>query len=125
MLHAKRFEHSGGARAAAKKLETFLSFPLEGLDVSGFLSSAVLRERHVLRAAPVATPEPARLVGLEDSTPGSDLLSPRIKRTRSGLSTGSREELRGAASAGGPKMAQKSAAVPEVQSETLQRGPQT
>ena len=47
VLHAKRFEHSGGARAVARKLETDLSFPLTDLDMRPFLSAAVLRSRWV------------------------------------------------------------------------------
>jgi hypothetical protein len=48
VLHAKRFEHPGGMRAAAKKLDTFVAFPLEGLRMAPFLSSTVLRARHHL-----------------------------------------------------------------------------
>jgi ubiquitin C-terminal hydrolase len=61
-LHAKRFEHSGGPRAQARKLETYLSFPLAGLDARPFLSSTVLRQRYAINpppppsaAAPVAS----------------------------------------------------------------------
>lgn len=46
VLHAKRFEHSGGPRAQARKLETFLSFPLEDLDLKPFLSSSALRDKY-------------------------------------------------------------------------------
>lgn len=49
VLHAKRFEHSGDARATAKKLNTYLSFPLEGLDMVPYLSSNALRQRHIGR----------------------------------------------------------------------------
>jgi hypothetical protein len=45
VLHAKRFEHPGGLRAVARKLDTDLAFPLTGLDMRPFLSSSVLRAR--------------------------------------------------------------------------------
>ncbi|KAK2077372.1 hypothetical protein QBZ16_004217 [Prototheca wickerhamii] len=38
VLHAKRFEHSG-LRGTATKLNTFLEYPLENLDMSPFLSA--------------------------------------------------------------------------------------
>jgi ubiquitin C-terminal hydrolase len=57
-LHAKRFEHSGGPRAQARKLETYLSFPLTGLDARPFLSSTVLRQRYAINPPPPA-PAPA------------------------------------------------------------------
>lgn len=51
-LHAKRFEHSGGPRAQARKLETYLSFPLTGLNARPFLSSTVLRQRYAINPPP-------------------------------------------------------------------------
>ena len=46
VMHAKRFEHSGGLRGSAKKLDTYLRFPMEALDMSPYLTSHVLKERH-------------------------------------------------------------------------------
>ncbi|KAI3432768.1 hypothetical protein D9Q98_004308 [Chlorella vulgaris] len=48
VFHAKRFEYGGGVRAAAKKLDTFLSFPLSGLDMRPYLASTKLRSRNRL-----------------------------------------------------------------------------
>lgn len=45
VLHAKRFEHPGGLRGAARKLETDLAFPLHDLDMRPYLSSSLLRSR--------------------------------------------------------------------------------
>lgn len=50
VLHAKRFEHRGGVRATARKLDTDLSFPLSDLDMRPFLSATQLRARHGLDA---------------------------------------------------------------------------
>lgn len=44
VFHAKRFEHTGGVRNAARKLDTFISFPLENLDMSTFLASSAMSE---------------------------------------------------------------------------------
>jgi hypothetical protein len=44
-MHAKRFGHPGNNRAAARKLDTYLSFPLHGLDMRPFLTPTVLRTR--------------------------------------------------------------------------------
>lgn len=52
VLHAKRFEHDGNRKSAAKKLDTFLSFPLENLNMVPYLTAAIIRERYVARAAP-------------------------------------------------------------------------
>ena len=58
VMHVKRFEHSGGVRAAAKKLDTYLAFPLENLDMKAYLSGEALRERYVARpTAPVQEQE--------------------------------------------------------------------
>lgn len=98
VLHAKRFEHSGGARATAKKLETFLSFPLDGLDVSAFISSSVLRERHMLHPVPPLTntnqmvTASSGAAAFEDNTPAPETRGARMTRTRSMQSTGSRDE---------------------------------
>lgn len=48
VFHAKRFEHAGGLRAVAKKLDTYLSFPLRwvaglGLGELGPAASVQLR----------------------------------------------------------------------------------
>ena len=64
-MHAKRFEHSGGPRALAKKLDTFLSFPLENLDMSPYLTGNALRERHVARPTP---PTKASMKSTETAT---------------------------------------------------------
>ena len=52
VLHAKRFEHAGGTRATAKKLDTYLSFPLEDLDMAPYLTAEALKSRHVARPTP-------------------------------------------------------------------------
>lgn len=44
-FHLKRFEHSGGTRAQARKLETFASFPLNDLNMTPYLTSRVNLER--------------------------------------------------------------------------------
>jgi hypothetical protein len=54
VFHAKRFEHAGGLRAVAKKLDTYLSFPLSDLDMRPYLASAVLRSRFRLPPPPPA-----------------------------------------------------------------------
>eukprot|EP00887_Chlorella_sp_A99_P003348 scaffold26.g3348.t1 len=56
VLHAKRFEHTGGFLSdTAKKLDTYLAFPLADLDMRPHLTSSVLRARYGLRPpAPVA-----------------------------------------------------------------------
>ncbi|KAL4452770.1 hypothetical protein ABPG75_008432 [Micractinium tetrahymenae] len=56
VFHAKRFEHAGGLRAVAKKLDTFLSFPLRDLDMRPYLASAVLRSRFRLAPPPPGPP---------------------------------------------------------------------
>jgi hypothetical protein len=55
VLHAKRFEHAGGTRATAKKLDTYLSFPLEDLDMAPYLTAEALKSRHVARPTPPAS----------------------------------------------------------------------
>jgi ubiquitin C-terminal hydrolase len=45
-MHLKRFEFSGGYQARARKLETFVSFPLDGLDMSPYLTSRIDLGRH-------------------------------------------------------------------------------
>jgi ubiquitin C-terminal hydrolase len=45
-MHLKRFEFLGGHQARATKLETFVSFPLDGLDMSPYLTSRIDLGRH-------------------------------------------------------------------------------
>jgi ubiquitin C-terminal hydrolase len=94
-LHAKRFEHGGSARATAKKLDTFLSFPLDGLDLAPFLSSAVLARRHGVPAAEAEAAPGAAVPGTAAAAPAPDG-APRSagharsapRRTRSAASGG-------------------------------------
>lgn len=89
VMHAKRFEHSGGARATAKKLDTYLSFPLEDLDMAPYLTANALRARHVARPVPpansnktteaAATPAPAPGQSSRPTSAGGESL----RRTRS------------------------------------------
>jgi ubiquitin C-terminal hydrolase len=44
-MHFKRFEHTGGPLARARKLETFVSFPLDDLDMTPYLFSRVVLEQ--------------------------------------------------------------------------------
>jgi hypothetical protein len=81
-LHAKRFEHAGGARATAKKLETFLSFPMTGLDMRPYCSAAALRGRLGLRPPPVGR---AGMAAAATGTPTEGAVEPRgIRAARSG-----------------------------------------
>lgn len=48
-LHFKRFEHIGGTQARGRKLETFVAFPLDDLDMSPYLTSRVSLDRHRIR----------------------------------------------------------------------------
>lgn len=41
-FHMKRFEHLGGMQRSARKLETFISFPLDALDMRSHLESNVV-----------------------------------------------------------------------------------
>lgn len=59
VLHAKRFEHAGGTRATAKKLDTYLSFPLKDLDMAPYLTAEALKSRHVPRPTPPSTDKAA------------------------------------------------------------------
>ncbi|PSC74502.1 ubiquitin carboxyl-terminal hydrolase 22 [Micractinium conductrix] len=85
VFHAKRFEHAGGLRAVAKKLDTYLSFPLRDLDMRPYLASAVLRRRFRL---PPMNPRAAGAAdghghtAQQQQQPGEDGAMP--KRTRSG-----------------------------------------
>ncbi|KAI8113882.1 hypothetical protein M9434_002010 [Picochlorum sp. BPE23] len=48
-LHFKRFEHIGGTQARGRKLETFVAFPLNDLDMSPYLTSRISLDRHRVR----------------------------------------------------------------------------
>jgi ubiquitin C-terminal hydrolase len=57
-MHLKRFEFSGH-QARATKLETFVSFPLDGLDMSPYLTSRIDLGRHGMLITLPALPCPA------------------------------------------------------------------
>ncbi|KAL6769289.1 hypothetical protein ACKKBG_A30425 [Auxenochlorella protothecoides x Auxenochlorella symbiontica] len=64
VLHAKRFEHPGGLRGVATKLNTYLEFPMRNLDMRPFLSSLGARSERehaqgngACAAAPMMNPE--------------------------------------------------------------------
>ena len=62
-LHIKRFEHvHGGGGSGTRKLDTHVDFPVRGLDMSPYLSSSVLRERHGGRVAAEMRPREAAAV---------------------------------------------------------------
>ncbi len=69
VLHAKRFEHTGGTRATAKKLDTYLSFPLEDLDMAPYLTAEALKSRHVARPTP---PPPGGIGGGSGTAAAAD-----------------------------------------------------
>ena len=45
-MHMKRFDFVGGPKAGPTKIETFVSFPLDGLDMSPYLTSRIDLGRH-------------------------------------------------------------------------------
>ncbi|KAL4420926.1 hypothetical protein ABPG77_001409 [Micractinium sp. CCAP 211/92] len=71
VFHAKRFEHAGGLRAVAKKLDTYLSFPLRDLDMRPYLASTVLRSRFRLAPPPPPPAQPSGEGGASRRTRGS------------------------------------------------------
>lgn len=92
VLHAKRFEYSGGLRATAKKLDTYLSFPLKNLDMGPYLASNALRTRNSLRRCHNLPGEGHQSQDLErtiaskrqrnkDASPHSPVSVPRITRS--------------------------------------------
>lgn len=48
-MHFKRFEHTGGPLARARKLETFVSFPLDDLDMTPYLFSRLVLDQQGVR----------------------------------------------------------------------------
>lgn len=49
VMHFKRFEYTGGVQSRPRKIETFVSFPLDNLDMSGFLTSRITLQRQGVR----------------------------------------------------------------------------
>lgn len=48
-MHFKRFEYTGGIQSRPRKIETFVSFPLDNLDMSSFLTSRINLQRQGVR----------------------------------------------------------------------------
>jgi ubiquitin C-terminal hydrolase len=48
-MHFKRFEYTGGVQSRPRKIETFVSFPLDNLDMSSFLTSRIHLQRQGVR----------------------------------------------------------------------------
>lgn len=48
-MHFKRFEYTGGIQSRPRKIETFVSFPLDDLDMSHFLTCRISLQRQGIR----------------------------------------------------------------------------
>lgn len=116
VLHAKRFEHSGGVRATAKKLDTYLSFPLEGLSMAPYTSAHALRARNLSRPVHPKHQEPAP----EQAAPANT--APVTRRTRSSGTLSESPAVQAVAATQSP-MTRSASAAAAVNFDGIIRGP--
>lgn len=81
VLHAKRFEHSGNVKIAAKKLDTYVIFPMTNLDLRPYLSASILKKKVLGYTAFRGRPSQA-----SPGTPKEE--DPSLTENRSSLQTG-------------------------------------
>lgn len=92
VFHAKRFEHTGGIKSASRKLDTYISFPLDNLDMRDFSASKALKEFQGFQNTFAMNSKVDSHEGLPSysNIEGINDARPFLRRTRSQSSSGKR-----------------------------------